>query len=325
MKVHQTKDASPSAIQGKTIGILGYGIQGRAQAACLRDAGFQIVVGGRPGKSLDEAKQDGFETASFSEAAMRSDIVIFLLPDAVHAEVFKIIKPHLSNKTFVVAHGSSLHFGWIKPPKDCDVVLLAPHGSGNQVRETFLSGVGTVAAFSIHQDASLTARETVLALASALRFTQAGVYECRVKDEAISDLFGEQAILCGGAAELIRQAYQTLIEKGYSKEAAYFGTLYELRGITSLYATEGLDGMLEKVSEAARFGGLENGPKIVDGHVKRNMEKALEEIESGAFMEKFIQENKAGFPKTRELLEREKSTDLSQTGRKIRAAFRIRL
>ena len=189
MKVYYSEHASLDAIQGKKIGILGYGIQGRAQAMCFRDAGFDIVVGGRQGKSLEHAKKEGFKTTDYTEAAKSADILILLVPDAAHAEIFQTIKKHLSNKTLVLAHGSSIHFGWIEPPGDCDVVLLAPHGPGRQVRASFLSNVGTVAAFAVHQDASGQAKETVLALANALRFTQAGVYECRGKDETISYLF----------------------------------------------------------------------------------------------------------------------------------------
>lgn len=323
MKVYRTEDASLEPLAGKTIAILGYGIQGSAQAQNLRDSGLNVIVGGRPGKSSDAAKADGFYTHSFVDAAEKADIVCLMTPDPSHAEVYAQIRSALPGKTLVFAHGSSIHFGWIRPDAGIDVVLIAPSGSGRTVRESFLSQKGMVATFAVHQDASGRAKVTALALCKALGFLNAGVFESSFKDEAVCDLFGEQAVLCGGVPELVRYAYQTLVDKGYSKEMAYLGTLYELRSLADLYASAGLDGMLERVSEAARFGGLVAGPKTVGPETKVRMAAILDEIESGRFMQEFSQETKTGFACTRQMLEKEKTSDMSRTGERIRKRFTL--
>ncbi len=323
LKVYRTEDVFLEPLQGKTIAILGYGIQGSAQAANFRDGGFKVVVGGRPGKSLQQAKADGFETCSYPEAVARADVVCLLVPDPAHGDVFQQIKPHLSGKTLVVAGGLSLFSKLIVPAPDCDVVMVAPSGPGRLVRSTFLSKQGMVAAFAVHQDASGHAKQTALAICRALGFTQTGVLECRIEDEAACDVFGEQAVLCGGLAELVKQAYQTLVDRGYSKEMAYLGTLYELRGLVDLYHHFGIDGMYERVSEAARFGGLKNGSRIVDSHVRENMEKMLDEIESGKFMTEFAKESQTGFAWTKKKLAEERDADINRLGAKIRKEFRI--
>jgi len=323
LKVYRTEDATLEPLQGKTIAILGYGIQGVAQAANFKDAGFGVIVGGRPGPSLEKAKADGFATHSFADAARTADIVCLLVPDPAHGDVFDQIRPHLSGKTLVVAGGLSLFSKLIVPDAVCDVVMVAPSGPGRLVRSSFLSKQGMVAAFAVHQDVSGNAKKTALALCRALGFTQTGVLECRIQDEAACDVFGEQAVLCGGMAELVRQAYQTLVDRGYSREMAYLGTLYELRGLVDLYHHFGIDGMYERVSEAARFGGLQNGPRIVDARVRANMEKVLDEIESGAFMAQFAAESKAGFAATKKAIANEKNEEINRVGARIRQEFRI--
>ena len=323
LKVYRTEDVSLEPFQGKTIAILGYGIQGSAQAANFKDGGFKVVVGGRPGKSLQQAQADGFETLSYADASKTADIVCLLVPDPAHGDVFQQIQQHLSGKTLVVAGGLSLFSKTIVPSNDCDVVMVAPSGPGRLVRSSFLSKQGMVAAFAVHQDASGHAKHTALALCRALGFTQMGVLECRVKDEAACDVFGEQALLCGGLAELVKASYRTLVDRGYSKEMAYLGTLYELRGLVDMYYHYGIDGMYERVSEAARFGGLKNGSRIIDDRVRQNLEKVLDEIESGSFMTQFSGESKNGFAWTKEKIEAERGADINQVGARIRREFRI--
>ncbi len=322
-KVYGTQDVSLAPLTGKTIAILGYGIQGSAQAANFRDGGLSVIVGGRPGKSLEKAKADGFDATDCQTAAQKADIVCLLVPDPAQRDVLESLKAELSGKTLVLAAGLSLFSKRLLPPKDCDVVMVAPSGPGRLVRSSFLSKKGMVAAFAVHQDVSGSAKKTALALCRALGFTQTGVFECTVADEAACDVFGEQAVLCGGVAELVRQSYQTLVDRGYSKQMAYFGTLYELRGIAELYAAEDIDGMYEKVSETARFGGLRNGRRVIDGHVRQNMEKILDELESGAFMEAFEKEAASGFSETKRLLFAERESDINQTGKKIRKTFSL--
>ncbi len=323
LKVYRTEDASLEPLTGKTIAILGYGIQGSAQAANFRDGGFAVVVGGRPGPSLEKAKTDGFSTCSYAEAAKRADVICLLVPDAAQGNLLDSFKADLSGKTLVVAAGLSLFSKSLIPPADCDVVMVAPSGPGSLVRSSFLNKKGMVAAFAVHQDVSGTARQTALALCRALGFTQAGVLECRVADEAACDVFGEQSLLCGGIAELVKTAYQTLVDRGYSKEMAYFGTLYELRGIAELYHSADIGGMYANVSETARFGGLKNGKRIIDSHVRQNMEKVLDELESGSFMSEFEKESQSGFAWTKKALDAEKSEDINRTGARIRSRFRL--
>ncbi len=324
-KVYLSEGVSLGPLEGKTIAVLGFGIQGEAQALNLRDGGFKVVVGGRPGGKTEAANAAGFETTSYPEAAKKADVILFLLPDAAHPEVFGQIRGDLPGKAIVFAHGSSIHFNLVRPPEDCDVVLVAPSGPGKAVRESFLDKTGMVATFAVHQDASGTARETALALCKALGFTQAGVFESSFKDEAVCDLFGEQAVLCGGVPELLRLSYETLVERGYSKEMAYLGTLYELKALAALYASEGLDGGLAKVSEAARYGGFKEGPFVVGPEVKERMKEALSSIESGKFIAEFVKEKNAGFPGSSALLEKEKKSDMSKTGSEIRRQFRLKM
>ncbi len=272
---------------------------------------------------MEQAKADGFETFSYAEAAQNADIVCLLVPDPAHGDVFGQIKAHLSGKTLVVAGGLSLFSKLIVPDADCDVVMVAPSGPGRLVRSSFLSKQGMVAAFAVHQDHSGTAKQTALALCQALGFTQTGVLECRIQDEAACDVFGEQAVLCGGMAELVKQAYQTLVDRGYSKEMAYLATLYELRGLVDLYHHFGIDGMYERVSEAARFGGLKNGSRVVDANVRQNMENVLDEIESGKFMKEFSKESQTGFAWTKKKMEDARTDELNRLGVQIRKEFRI--
>ncbi|MBI4361449.1 ketol-acid reductoisomerase [Candidatus Micrarchaeota archaeon] len=323
MKVYRENDVALDALTGKTIAILGYGIQGRAQAANFKDGGFDVVVGGRPGKSLEQARKDGFQTASFQDAAKKAHVLSMLVPDIVQSGVFEQIKPHAAGKTLVFAHGSPIHFGWVKPENNCDVVLVAPSGPGKKVRSGFLDETGVVATFAVHQDVSGSARQTVLSYAHAQGFTYAGVFESSFRDEAVCDLFGEQAILCGGVPELIRQSYDVLVKRGYSKEMAYLGTLYELRALTQMYVEKGLDGMLENVSSAAGYGGLMQGKEAVGPETKKRLEKVLDDVESGAFMNAFSNESKNDFPETKRLLEEEKEKDVNRTGARVRKQFKL--
>lgn len=324
MEVYSYPNVSMEAVKGKSrVAVLGYGSQGKAHALNLRDSGFEVVVGGRNGKSAEQAEKDGFAVYTFEEAARKSDIIFLLVPDTAHVEVFQKIKDALSGKTLVLAHGLSIHFSLIQPPEGCDVVMVAPNAPGRLVRETFVSKEGVVASFAVHKDSSGKAKEKAMALCAALGFTRKGVFETTFREEAVCDLFAEQAVLCGGLAELVKKSYNTLVEAGYSKEMAYLVCLYELKGITDLYKEHGIDGMLERISETARYGALKKGKTIMGEETMAKMRSVLKEIESGEFVREFVDEASKGYPQTKELLEKEKKEEINVSGKKIREMFKI--
>ena len=320
-KVYYDADASLEPLRGKTIAVIGYGSQGRAQALNLRDSGLRVVVGLRSeGRSYEVAKADGFEPVPMEVAAERGDVILMLVPDVPMAEVYsRYVEPHLKpGKTLVFAHGYNVHFGRIRPPKDVNVVLVAPKSPGPLLRQKFLEGKGVPALLAVHNDATGEAKSVALAIAKGLGCTRAGVIETTFAEETETDLLGEQAVLVGGVMELIKKGFEVLVENGYQPELAYFEVCNELKLIVDLIYSGGLMGMLRAVSDTAKYGGLTVGPRIVDERVKENMRRALRAIRSGEFERSWT-----GNPKAYEELERLmrelEQHPLEKVGRELRA------
>jgi ketol-acid reductoisomerase len=320
-KSYYDADASLEPLRGKTIAVIGYGSQGRAQALNLRDSGLRVVVGLRSeGRSYEVARADGFELVPMEVAAERGDVILMLVPDVPMAEVYsRYVEPHLKpGKTLVFAHGYNVHFGRIRPPKDVNVVLVAPKSPGPLLRQKFLEGKGVPALLAVHNDATGEAKSVALAIAKGLGCTRAGVIETTFAEETETDLLGEQAVLVGGVMELIKKGFEVLVENGYQPELAYFEVCNELKLIVDLIYSGGLMGMLRAVSDTAKYGGLTVGPRIVDEHVKENMRRALRAIRSGEFERSWT-----GNPKAYEELERLmrelEQHPLEKVGRELRA------
>jgi ketol-acid reductoisomerase len=286
VKVYYDKEIDVAPIVGANIAVVGYGSQGRAQALNLRDSGANVHVGLRKdGKSWKLAESDGFQPLSVKDASAKADTILILIPDPQQPAVFKSeIAPNLKpGKTLNFAHGYNIHFGDIVPPKDVDVVMVAPKSPGQRVRELYSNGFGVPALFAVYQNPSGHARDLVLALCKGMGCTRAGVIETTFKDETESDLFGEQAVLVGGLMRLIIEGYETLVAANYPPELAYYETCNEMKLIMDLVYQYGFVGMLQRVSDTAKFGGLTVGPKVVDSKVRGNMKQILEEIRSGKF------------------------------------------
>jgi ketol-acid reductoisomerase len=320
-KINYDADASLEPLRDKTIAVIGYGSQGRAQALNLKDSGLSVAVGLRSeGRSYEVAKADGFEPVPMEVAAERGDVILMLVPDVPMAEVYsRYVEPHLKpGKTLVFAHGYNVHFGRIRPPKDVNVVLVAPKSPGPLLRQKFLEGKGVPALLAVHNDATGEAKSVALAIAKGLGCTRAGVIETTFAEETETDLLGEQAVLVGGVMELIKKGFEVLVENGYQPELAYFEVCNELKLIVDLIYSGGLMGMLRAVSDTAKYGGLTVGPRIVDEHVKENMRRALRAIRSGEFERSWT-----GNPKAYEELERLmrelEQHPLEKVGRELRA------
>ena len=323
-KLYYEKDASLDALKGKTVAVLGYGIQGRAQALNLHDSGVDVVVGLRPkGESWSSAEKDGLSVASVADAVRGAGVIMMLIPDEVQPEVYATdVGPHLNNgATLEFAHGFNIRYGTIAPPKGVDVIMVAPKAPGAAVRENFLRGTGVPALLAIHQDATGHAHETALALAKGLGSTRVGVIETTFTEETETDLFGEQADLCGGAAELIKTSFDVLVKAGYQPELAYFEVLHELKMIIDLVQAGGIEHMWESVSNTAEFGGRTRGPKVIDDHVRANMETLLRDIRSGAFAKDWIAEYRRGMPALTKARGSERDSQLETVGRDVRRMF----
>src|ERR1700683_2031692 len=291
------KDGNLDYLNGRTVAIIGYGSQGPAHSLKLRDSGVDVVVGLYPGsKSWAKAEAAGLKVMTTAEAAKAADVIMILVSDHIQGDLYnKDIAPHLTaGKTLMFAHGFNIHFGQIKPPAGVDVSMVAPKAPGHRVRELFTEGVGVPSLVAVHQDASGHALETALAYAGALGSLKAGVIGTTFKEETESDLFGEQAVLCGGASELIRAGFETLVEAGYAPEIAYFECLHELKLIVDLIYEGGLSYMRFSVSDTAEYGDYTRGPRIVNEQTRAEMKKILGEIQSGEFAKQWLGENKAG-------------------------------
>jgi len=321
VKVYFDKDVTLEPLKGKTIAVIGYGSQGHAQAQNMRDSGLEVIVGLRPeGQSWKKAKEDGFKVYTIAEAAERGDVIFMLTPDMVQPEVYEeSIEAHLTEgKTLDFAHGFNIHFKQIVPPRNIDVVMVAPKSPGVRLRETYLNGFGVPALVAAHQNYTGRAKETALAITKALGCTRAGVLETTFKDETESDLLGEQAVLVGGLIELIRNGFEVLVENGYPPELAYFEACNEAKLIMDLIYEKGFTGMLKAVSDTAKYGGLTVGPKVVDDHVKENMRKALKDIQSGKFAEEWVKEHKSGEKKLKTLMDEIAEHEIEKVGSFIR-------
>ena len=291
MKVYYDQDADLSVLKNKTVAIIGYGSQGHAHAQNLRDSGVKVVVGQRPGGANYElAKQHGFTPVSAAEAAAQGDLIMILLPDEVQAAVYaKDIKPNLTpGKALLFAHGFNIHFNQIVPPKDVDVFLIAPKGPGHLVRRTFTEGGGVPCLVGIQQDATGEALKVALAYAKGIGGTRSGVIETSFREETETDLFGEQAVLCGGISALIKAGFETLVEAGYDPRNAYFECIHEMKLIVDLIYQSGFAGMRYSISNTAEYGDYITGPKIITDETKKTMKKILKDIQDGTFAKDFL-------------------------------------
>jgi ketol-acid reductoisomerase len=315
------KDGNLNHLKGRTVAIIGYGSQGHAHALNLRDSGVSVVVGLYEGsKSWKKAEAAGLKVHTVAEAAKVADVVMILLPDHVQGDLYnQEIAPHMTaGKTLMFAHGFNVHFGYITPPAGVDVSMIAPKAPGHRVRELFTEGVGVPALVAIHQNATGEAMNRALAYAMALGCLKAGVIETTFKEETESDLFGEQAVLCGGTSELIRAGFETLVEAGYAPEIAYFECLHELKLIVDLIQEGGLAYMRYSVSDTAEYGDYTRGPRIVTQQTREEMKKILKEIQSGEFARNWIQENRDGRKKFLAMREAAKEQPIEVVGRELR-------
>ncbi|HNQ50774.1 MAG TPA: ketol-acid reductoisomerase [Candidatus Omnitrophota bacterium] len=320
-KIYYDNDADLGLLKGKKIAIIGYGIQGRGQSLCLRDSGCEVVVSEMEGTpNFETAKQDGFVPVSAAEAAAAADIIQILTQDHVQAKVYAdAIKPNLKKgKALCFSHGFNIRFKQIKPPKNVDVFMVAPKGPGALVRKMYEEGKGVPCLVAVFQDATGNAMQLALAYAKALRATRAGVIETTFDEETETDLFGEQAVLCGGASELIKAGFDTLIEAGYQPEIAYFEVLHELKLITDLIQERGISGMRRGVSNTACYGDLSRGPRIITERTRKEMKKILKEIKSGKFAREWIKENEEGRPNFNRLLQEGDNHKIEQVGKQLR-------
>jgi len=320
--IHTDDDANPAAIRGAPVAIIGYGSQGRAHARNLRDSGQDVIVGAREGGRAEAAaKGDGFTVMSPAEAAAKAGLIALLTPDMTHQQVYaEAIAPHAAqNAALLVAHGFSIHFQQIRPREDLDIILVAPKGPGDLVRREYEKGRGVPALFAVHQDATGGAREKALAYAAGIGGTAAGAIETSFAEETETDLFGEQAVLCGGATELVVAGYETLVEAGYKPEVAYFECLHELKLIVDLLYEGGIAKMHEFISETAKYGDLVSGPRVINEETRARMREVLKDIQSGGFARDWILENQAGKPRYEALLKADLDQPIEQTGARLRA------
>ncbi|HBI03477.1 MAG TPA: ketol-acid reductoisomerase [Paenibacillaceae bacterium] len=296
VKMYYEKDADQGLLQGKTIAIIGYGSQGHAQAQNLRDSGMNVIIGLRQGRSWDQAENDGFEVYSVDEAAAKADVINILLPDEQQARIYKEqIAPNMKEGTVLFfSHGFNIHFEQIVAPVGSDVLMVAPKSPGHMVRRVYTEGFGVPALVAVYQDASGKALDLALAYASGIGSTRAGVLETTFREETETDLFGEQAVLCGGASELVKAGFETLVEAGYKPEIAYFECLHELKLIVDLMYEGGLQKMRYSISDTAEFGDYNTGKRIINENTKAEMKKVLSEIQDGTFAKNWILENQSG-------------------------------
>lgn len=321
MKVYYEKDADLKFLKDKTVAIIGYGSQGHAHAQNLRDSGVNVVVGQRPGgPNYDLAKEHGFEPVSAAEAAKQGDVIMILLPDQVQATVFKNdIAPNLvEGNVLAFGHGFNVHFQQIIPPAGVDCMLIAPKGPGHMVRRTYTEGGAVPALVGIEQDASGKALDIALAYAKGIGATRSGVIETTFKEETETDLFGEQAVLCGGLTELCKAGFETLVEAGYQPEVAYFECLHELKLIIDLMYEGGMATMRYSISDTAEFGDYVTGPRVIGEESRKAMKQVLKEIQNGKFARDFILDNQAGQPMLRAQRRLGAEHQVEQVGIKLR-------
>jgi len=320
-KVYTDKDANLKDLKGKTLAVLGFGSQGHAHALNLKESGCKVIIGLYKGsKSRRVAEQKGFKVFDTDEAVRRADIIMVALPDTKQAACFKKdIEPNLvKGKTLVFSHGFSVHFETIVPPKNVDIIMVAPKGPGHIVRRQFLEGKGVPSLIAVFQNPSRKAKKIALAWAKGIGGTRAGVLQTTFKEETETDLFGEQTVLCGGASALIQAGYEVLVEAGYQPEMAYFECLHELKLIVDLMNESGISGMRFSISETAKWGDVSVGPKIIDAGVKRRMKIALKEIQNGKFAKGWVKEYENGYKRYNKLMKDGEKHNIEKVGARLR-------
>jgi ketol-acid reductoisomerase len=321
--VYYDSDADHDYVADKTVAVLGYGSQGHAHALNLSESGVDVVVGLREGSSSRAAAEDeGLEVATPREAAERADVVSMLVPDTVQPAVWEDIRDVVEpGDTLQFAHGFNIHYGQIDPPEDVNVTMIAPKSPGHLVRRNYEREEGTPGLLAVYQDATGDAKEIALAYGQAIGCTRAGVVETTFREETETDLFGEQAVLCGGITSLIKMGYETLVDSGYSEEMAYFEVLNEMKLIVDLMYEGGLAEMWDSVSDTAEYGGLTRGDEILDDQVRENMEEVLEAVQTGEFAREWVAENQANRPVYNQLFEQERNHEIEEVGARLRALF----
>jgi len=315
-------DASLEKLDGKTVAIIGYGSQGHAHALNLKESGVDVVVGLRPdSSSVDKAKGEGLEVATPADAASRADVVMMLVPDELHRQVWEeeVRDGIAPGNLLMFGHGFSIHFDEVDPPADVDVAMVAPKGPGHLVRRQFAEGRGVPALIAVHQDSSGGARDLAVAYAKGIGATRAGVIETTFKDETETDLFGEQAVLCGGLTELVRAGYETLVDAGYDPKLAYFECLHELKLIVDLMYEKGISGMRYSISNTAEYGDLTRGSRIVGEPTRAAMKEVLGEIQDGTFAREWIAENRAGQENFKRMREEQAGHQVEREGKELRS------
>ena len=321
MTVYGNDDVRDDALRSRRIAILGYGSQGRAHAQNLRDNGYDVVAGvRRGGRGWGNARADKIDTAEPAEALRGADLIALLTPDMVQEAVYdEIVAPSArKGAALLFAHGFSIHYGRVKPRADMDVVLVAPKGPGDLVRREFVRGRGVPALFAVNQDVSGAARDTAMAYAKGIGGASGGLIETTFAEETETDLFGEQAVLCGGAKELVMAGYQTLVDAGYQPEVAYFECMHELKLIVDLFYEGGVSKMHDFISETAKYGAVVSGPRVITEETRTRMREVLKDIQSGSFARDWILENQAGKPRYRAMLNADRTHPIEKTGAALR-------
>lgn len=323
-RMYYDADANLDLLTQKTIAIIGYGSQGHAHALNLKDSGMNVIVGLYPGsKSAEKAKAAGLAVHTVADASQAADFIMILLPDEVQKTIYKQeIEPHLTEgKVLAFAHGFNIHFGQIVPPDNVDVVMVAPKGPGHLVRRTYEQGQGVPCLIAVYQDASGQARDRAMAYAKGIGGTRGGVLETTFREETETDLFGEQAVLCGGLSALIKAGFETLVAAGYQPELAYFECLHEVKLIVDLIVEGGLAKMRDSISNTAEYGDYTRGPRIVNEQTRAEMRKILQEIQAGQFAREFVLENQAGKPGFTAMRRQEAEHPIEEVGKDLRAMF----
>ena len=321
-KVYTDKDADLNVLKNKTLAVLGFGSQGHAHALNLKDSGLNVIIGLYEGsKSIPVAQQKGFEVVPTAEAVRRADVIMVALPDTKQAAAYaKDIAPNLGKgKTLLFSHGFSIHFKTVVPPKNVNVIMVAPKGPGHIVRRQYTEGKGVPSLIAVHQNPGKDAKKIALAWARGIGGTRAGVLETNFREETETDLFGEQTVLCGGCSALVQAGFETLVEAGYAPEMAYFECLHELKLIVDLMNESGISGMRFSISETAKWGDVSVGPKIIDASVKKRMKAALKDIQSGKFAKGWVNEYKTGYKRYNALLKKGANHPIEKTGARLRS------
>ena len=321
-KIYTDKDADLSVLKGKTLAVLGFGSQGHAHALNLKESGLKVIIGLYEGsKSSPVAKEKGFAVYPTAEAVRRADVIMVALPDTKQPAAYeKDIAPNLvKGKTLLFSHGFSIHFKTIVPPKNVNVIMVAPKGPGHIVRRQFTEGKGVPSLIAVYQNPGKDAKKIALAWAKGIGGTRAGVIETNFREETETDLFGEQTVLCGGASALVKAGFEVLVEAGYSPEMAYFECLHELKLIVDLMNEAGIAGMRFSISETAKWGDVSVGPKIVDASVKKRMKAALKDIQSGKFAREWVKEYQTGYKRYHALLKADENHQIEKVGAKLRS------